>query len=53
MNPAEVVIHEIERERVLVILKLFREPIRQPSESADGHTHREILALGEAADTWL
>jgi hypothetical protein len=34
MNPAKIVIDEIERQRVLVILNLFRESIREAGKAA-------------------
>jgi len=45
VNAAEVVVHEVERERVLVVFHFLRECIRQASEPAHGHSHREVLAL--------
>ena len=44
-NAAKVVIHEVECNRMAVIFKLFREGIREPGETAHGHTHGEILSL--------
>ena len=43
MNAAEVVIHEVERERVLVVLDFLGECIRQPRKAAHVHPHRKIL----------
>lgn len=48
MNPAEVVIHEVERKRVFVILKLFRESIRKARETTHRHSHCEVLPLRKA-----
>ena len=48
MNPAEVVKHEIERQRVLVVFYLFRESVRQSRKPPHGPSHRQILALREA-----
>jgi hypothetical protein len=48
MNPAEVVVHVMERDRVFQILQLFGETVRQPRESAHRHSHGEILALNVA-----
>jgi hypothetical protein len=45
VNPAKVVINEVQRQRVLVILKLFRKAIRQTRESADRHSHCEIFGV--------
>lgn len=45
MNPAEVVVHVVERNRVLQVFSLLAERIRQAREAAHRHTHREILAL--------
>jgi predicted methyltransferase len=47
VNPAEVVMHEIQRNHVAVVLQLLAESIRQASEAPHGHAHREILALNE------
>ena len=44
----EVVIGEVERQRVRVVLSLFAERIGQPREPAHGHPHREVLSLGIA-----
>ena len=48
MNPAEVVMHVMERDRVLQILYLFAECVGQPSKPAHRHSHRQILALNVA-----
>ena len=48
MNPAKVVVHVMERNRVLQILQLFTERIGQSRESTDRHSHRQILALNVA-----
>jgi hypothetical protein len=45
VNPAEVVVHVVKRDRRFQILNLFRESIGQSREAAHGHSHREILAL--------
>lgn len=46
MNADEVVIHHVKHDRVSVVLDLFREGIRQPSEPAHMHPHRKVVALG-------
>ena len=48
MNPDEVVMHVVKRNRRDVILDFLRERIGQPSESAHLHSHREVLALDVA-----
>lgn len=48
VNAPEVVIHEINRQRVRVVLNFLRKPVGQTSESAHRHSHRKILALNEA-----
>jgi len=45
---AEVVIHEVQREGVLVILDFLRERIGQSSEAAHVHPHGKILPFGVA-----
>lgn len=47
MNPAEVVVHEVQGDGVRVVLRLLAESVRQPREAAHRHTHREVLALHE------
>ena len=49
MNPAEIVVHVMERHRVLQILKLFAECISESGKSAYRHSHRQILALNVAS----
>lgn len=48
VNPAEVVVHEMQRDGVAVIFNLFAEGVRQPRESADAHSHRQVLAFDQA-----
>ncbi len=48
MNPAEVVMHEVESNRVLVIFDLLGKGVRKAGESANTHTHRAILAFHKA-----
>src|SRR5258708_22305963 len=45
MNPNEVVMHVENSQRCNVVLRLLAEGIRQASESAHTHPHREILTL--------
>jgi hypothetical protein len=45
MNPAEVVKREVEREFCPMVLPLFAEAGCEPRESANRHSHREVLAL--------
>jgi hypothetical protein len=48
MYSAEVVIHVMERDRVLQVFQLFAKRISQSRESAHRHSHRQILTLGVA-----
>ena len=48
MNPAEIVVHVMERHRVLQILKFLGESICQASKSAHRHAHGQILSLNVA-----
>jgi len=56
VNAAEIVVHEVERERVLVVFHFLRERIRQPRESPHGHSHRKVLPLdvtcGNVSAVW-
>ena len=45
MNPAEIVVHVVEADRVAVVLQLLREPVREAGEAAHAHPHREVLPL--------
>ena len=47
MNAAEIVVHEVDCQCVLVILDFLREAICEPSETADSHTHCEIRPLNK------
>lgn len=57
MNPAEIVVHEVQRNIVLQILDLLAESIGQPSETPHAHSHAEILALrvarGNMCGVWI
>src|SRR5260370_41102071 len=53
MNPAEIVVHEMERDSSLVILNLFGEGIRQAGESAHAHPHGQVLTLNVAGGDML
>lgn len=48
MDAAEVVIHVMQRDRVLQILQFLGERVSQPSKPAHTHPHRQILALSVA-----
>lgn len=48
MNPAKVVVHVMERHRMLQIVQLFAECVGQSRKSAHRHSHRQILALDVA-----
>ena len=43
MNPAEVIVHEVDRYGMGLILDLFAEGIGQSGHPAHAHPHREIL----------
>jgi hypothetical protein len=43
VNPHEVVVHEVQGDRVRVHLDLLAERIRQPGEAAHVHPHRQVL----------
>jgi hypothetical protein len=45
VNPAKVVVHEMQGHSMTVIFNLLGEAICQASETAHSHTHREILAF--------
>src|SRR5260370_5005118 len=49
MDAHEIVVHVVERNLMHVVLDLFREAIRQASETAHIHAHSEILALHVAS----
>ena len=48
MDAGKAVEHEIERQRVNVIVQLFWEAVGQAREPAHGHAHGEVLALDTA-----
>jgi len=48
MHAAEVVVHEVERDRVFQVLHLLAERIGQSSEAAHLHPHGAVLAFGVA-----
>ena len=45
MNPAKIVVHVMEGNRMLQILQFLAERVRQPRESAHRHSYREVLPL--------
>lgn len=45
MNATEVVVREVQRYGCFQVRQLFAESVRQARESADRHSHREVLAL--------
>ena len=45
VNPAEIVIHVVERNRGGMVTELFAECVGQTREAPHAHPHREILAL--------
>lgn len=48
VDAGKVVEHEIQRQRVHVIVQLFWEAADQVREPAHGHAHGEVLALNTA-----
>ena len=48
VNPPEVVIHEVQGDRVLQVLDLLREGVRKPREAAVLHPNGEVLPLNVA-----
>jgi len=53
VDAGEVVMHEVERDRVAKVVNFLRESIRQAREPAHAHAHREILALDVARGNML
>ena len=45
VNPAKIIIREIQSKRSPVILPLLAESVCQPSEAPNLHPHREVLTL--------
>ena len=45
MNLAKIVVHEVQRNLVRVILKLFAESVCEPRKAAHPHSHRKVLPL--------
>ena len=45
MYAAEVVVSEVQRDGGFQVRQLFAESVRQARESADRHSHGEVLAL--------
>ena len=45
MNPAEVVEHEVERERMHLVLELLPKGVREPCEPTDTHSDVQVLPL--------
>jgi hypothetical protein len=45
VRAGEVVVHEVQRNRVRKVLDLATEPIGQPREAPHPHPHRQVLAL--------
>lgn len=45
VNPAEVVVHVVQRNRRFMVSELLRVAICQPGESPNRHAHSEVAAL--------
>ena len=48
MDAHKIVVHEVDRQRVDMVLHLFAERIRYTRKPTDAHSHRKILALDVA-----
>ena len=48
MDASEIVVHEVQRDRVHVIVHLLAERIGQSREAAHRHAHGQVLALDVA-----
>jgi hypothetical protein len=48
MNPAEIVVRDIERDRCNVVVQLLGEAIRQPREATAAHAERKVLPFNVA-----
>jgi hypothetical protein len=48
VNPAEVVVHEVQSDGRSVVLDLLARSVGQPREPAHAHSHREVLPLDKA-----
>jgi hypothetical protein len=48
MNPAEIVVHVMERNSPKMILDLLAEGIRETGKAPHHHPHGQVLALHEA-----
>ena len=49
MDAAEIVIREVQRDGGFQVRQLLAESVRQPRESANRHTHRQVLAFYKAS----
>src|SRR3972149_2793968 len=45
MEPAEIVVREVKRERVLVTLDALRKSVCEPGKASVAHADREVLPL--------
>lgn len=48
VTPHEIVVHEVQADRVAEVFQLLAEPVRQASEAAHLHPHRQILPFDVA-----
>jgi hypothetical protein len=53
VQPDEVVMREMQRNRRAMVLNLLGERIGQPREPADAHAHRQVLPLDQAGRDML
>lgn len=49
MNPAEVIEHVMQRDRVGMVLNLFRESVGQSRETPHAHPHGQVLPFDVAS----
>jgi len=47
MNPTKVVVHEVESDRMAVVLNLLGKGVSEPRKPPHRHAHRQVLALHE------
>src|SRR3974390_612553 len=57
VDPTEIVVHEVKADRMHMVLQFLAERVRQPSESPDLHSHRQIgsldIASGNVPHIWI
>ena len=48
MNPAKIIVHEMERDGVLQVIDLLRKGVSQPGKPSHAHAHSQILPFNVA-----